>query len=92
MLGGIRVHASREFRCLPCVACIALDHGDLVGMGIALDIGVTCVAPQAAVNALAEGVAIHADVFAGSILQALIGMASQAVGLRHHSHGNQSDQ
>jgi hypothetical protein len=42
---------------------------------------VAVVAFEAAVNALAEGIAIHADVAARRILKSLVGMARKAIGL-----------
>ena len=81
MLGGVGVDAAGEFLRLARVALVALDLGDLVGVRIFLDVGVAVVALEAAVNALAEGVAIDADVVAGGVLQAFVGMAGEAVGL-----------
>src|SRR5947207_12243359 len=69
MLGRVGMDASREFVSLGCVALVALDLGDLVGVRIFLDVGVAIVALETAVDALAERVAIHADVVAGGVLQ-----------------------
>ena len=92
MLGRIGVHASRKFRGLACVAGVALHFRDLVGVRIAFDVGVAGIAPQAAVNALPKGIAIYADVVTGGVLQALVGVACQAVRLGHQPARNHGDQ
>ncbi len=79
---AVGVDAAREFRRLAGVAGIALDLSDLLRVRIFLDVGVAFTAFQAAVNAFGEGVAIHADVMAGGILQTLVGVTGKTVGLR----------
>ena len=82
MVGRICVYASRQLRRLARVAGVALHLRDLLRMRIILDVGVTVVALEAAVDALAETVAIHADVVARGILQPFVRVAGKAVGLR----------
>ena len=82
------------------VARFALDLGDVVGVGIFLDVGVAVVALQAAMNALAELVAIDADAVAGGVLHGLVAMAGEAIGLcrklarrqSNQKQGNEADQ
>ena len=86
------MHAAGKIGRLICVAGITLHLGDLVRVRIALDIGVAGIAAQAAVDALAERIAVHADVVAGGILEPLVGVARQAVRLGSkpaRKHGNQ---
>ena len=92
MVGCVGVDASREFRRLAGVAGIALDLRDLLRVGIFLDVGVTFTAFQAAVNALGEGLAIHADVMAGGILQTFVGVTGKTVGLRQGSSWSKNNQ
>jgi hypothetical protein len=61
-------------------------------VGIFLDVGVAFIAFQAAVNASGEGLSIHADVMAGGILQAFVGVTGKAVGLRRGSSWNKNNQ
>jgi hypothetical protein len=92
MLGPVGVDASRELSRLAGVAGIALDLRDLVRVGVILDVSVTFIAFQATVNAFGEGLAIHADVMAGGILQAFIGMTGKAVSLRRGLSWNKENQ
>jgi len=74
------------------VASLAVDRGDVVGMRILLDVGVAVVALQAAVNALAELLAIDCNAVSLRILHGLIAVAGEAICLGPQSargHGNQ---
>jgi hypothetical protein len=82
MLLGVTVHAGFELRFLIAVAGAALDLRRLVGMRVVLDVGVTVVALKCAVHALAELVAIDADLVAVAVGHALVSVAGEAVGLR----------
>jgi hypothetical protein len=92
MVGRIGVDASREFSRLAGVAGVALDLGDLVRVRILLDVGVTFIAFQAAVNAFGERVAIHADVMAGGILQTFVGVTGETVTLRQGPSWSKNNQ
>ena len=89
MLLAVGVHAAGESGGLVVVAGLALDGRDLVGMRVALDIGVAIRALQAAMNALAEFLAVNGDAVAGSVGHAGIAVAGQTVSLRTKSAGRE---
>ena len=64
------------------MAGFAIDFGDVVRMGIFLDVRVAVIALQTPVNAGAELVAVDRDAVTGCILHCLVAMAGKAVGLR----------
>ena len=64
------------------VAGLAIDRRDLVGMRIALDVGVAVAALQAAVNAGAELLAVDGDAVAGAVGHGGVAVAGEAIGLR----------
>ena len=76
------MHAPLQSRRLVSVTGFAFDLCDVVGMGILLDVGVTSIAPKAAVNARAKFVSVDGDTVARRILHRLVAMAGQAVSLR----------
>jgi len=69
------------------MARLAINLGDTVRMRKSLDVGVTVIALQAAVDAGAELVTVDGDAMPLGILHGLVTVASQAIGLRHKSTG-----
>lgn len=82
MLGLVGVNAANQPGGFIGVAGLAIDGLDLVRMRKALDVGVACVAAEAAVNAGVEDLAIDIDAFAGRILGSFVVMTGEAIGLR----------
>ena len=85
------MHAARELRGFVGVAGFAIDFGNVIGVGIFLDVGVAVVTLQATVNAGAELVAVDGDAVACRILHGLVAMAGEAVRLRRQVMGRQED-
>jgi hypothetical protein len=79
MLFAVGVNAAAELGRLVGVAGLAIDRRNLVGMRIALDVGVAVGALQAAVNAVAEFFAVDGDAVSGAVGHAGIAVAGQAV-------------
>ena len=73
------------------MAGFAVDSGDVIRMGVLLDIGMAVIALQASMHAGAELVAIDRDAVARCILHGLVAVASQAIRLRDQPvrHGQQ---
>lgn len=69
------------------MAGLAIDGCDLIRMGIAFDVRMAVVALQAAVNALAEFLAVGGDAVAGGVGHAGLTVAGEAVSLRTKSDG-----
>ena len=69
------------------MARLAVNLGDMVRMGKFLDVGVTVIALQAAVDAGAELVTVDGDAMPLGVLHGLVTVASQAIGLRRKSTG-----
>jgi len=82
MFRPIGMNASHEPCRLVGMAGLALDGRHLIRMRIVLDGGMAIAAFQAAVNAGPELRAIHADTAPGGVLQGLIPVAGEAIGLR----------
>ena len=74
------------------MAGFAVHLGDVIGMGIFLDVGVAVVALQAAVNAGTELVAINGDAVAGGVLHRFVAVACEAISLRSEIAGRQQHQ
>ena len=79
------VYAARKFRGLVCVAGLAVDLDDMIGVRILLDIGVAVVALQATVNAGAELVSVDRDAVALRIGHALVAVTGETVSLRNET-------
>src|ERR1039458_9978546 len=82
MLGPVGMNASGQPLRLARVAALALDRSHLIRMGIILDGSVAIAALHAAVQAGVKSIAIHADTVTGGVLQALVPVAAEAIGLR----------
>ena len=89
MLPGRGVHAARQLGSFIGMAGFAVDLRDVIGMRVLLDVGVTVIALQTAVNAGTELVSIDRDAVPGCVLHGLVGMAGQTVGLRSQAMGRQ---
>ena len=79
------MNASRQAGSLIGVAALALYLGHSIRMWILLDAGMAIVAFQAAVDAVAEGLAVHRHAVPCGILHARVPMARQAIRLRGES-------
>ena len=73
------------------MAGLAVDRRYFVGVRIAFDVGVAVGALQAAVNALAEFLAVNGDAVAGTVGHGGIAVAGKAVSLRAKSDGRECD-
>src|SRR5665213_246736 len=82
MICGIAVNATRKSRSLVSMAVLALDLCHLLGVWILLYICVTVIALQAAMNALAEHLAVDCNAVAVRIGHARITVACKAFRLR----------
>jgi len=85
------VHAARDAGGLIGVASLAVDRRDFVRMRIGLDVGVAVGALQAAVNALAEFLAVDGDAVAGAVGHGGIAVAGKTVGLRVQGNGRECE-
>ncbi len=79
------MNAARQLGCFVGVTGLAVNLGDVVRMGIFLDVCVAIVALQAAVDAGAELLTIHRNAMPGGILHGLIAMTGEAICLRDKS-------
>ena len=89
MFLAVGVDTALELGSLVRVAGLAIDRRDLVGVRIALDVGVAVDALQAAVNTWREFLAVDSDAVSRAIGHAGVAVAGQAVGLRAQSAGRQ---
>ena len=87
MLLAVGVDTVLELSSLIGVAGLALDGRNLVRMRIALDVGMAVVALKAAVNAVAEFLAVDSDAVSRGVGHAGIAVASQTVRLRTKGAG-----
>ena len=81
MLFRRRVHARGKFRSLVCVAGLAVDSGDVIGVWVFLDVRVAIVALQAAVDAGAELISIDRNTMSRGVLHRLIRVAGETLRL-----------
>jgi hypothetical protein len=87
MLLAVGVNTGTELGSLIGVAGLALDGRNLFRMRIALDVGMAVVALKAAVNAVAEFLAVDSDAVSCGVSHAGIAVASQTVRLRTKGAG-----
>ncbi len=92
MVRRIGVDAPGQSSRLIGVAGIALDRRDLLRMGIPLDGGVAIGAFQAAVDAGAELLPVHADAVPRCVLQTRVSMAGQTIAVRLRHAGRRRNQ
>jgi hypothetical protein len=96
MFLAVGVHAALELIGLIGVAGLALDRGNLVGVGVALNVGVAGIAAKHAVDAGVELISVDSYAVSLRILQCRIGVASQALSLcmagRSKGKNNQTKQ
>jgi len=72
------------------MAGFAVDFGDVIGMGVLLDVSVAVAALEAAMDAGAELVAIDGDAVACGVLHGFVGVAGEAIRLGCNAHRGQA--
>jgi len=81
MLFAVGMNAALEFVLLFAMACGALHGRWMIGMRVILDVGVTVVAFETAVDACGKLLAVNADVVAAVVFHGGVAMAGEAIGL-----------
>ena len=81
VLLAVGVHTALELIRLVGVAGLALNRGNLVGVGVTLDVGMTGIAAQRAVNAGVELLPVYSYAVSLCILKRGVRVTCQAIGL-----------